>query len=88
MPRENGGMFTPGNWGFQESWPPSALGPVFDIFHGDAHVARLYKAQEGWRLVLRSHHEISSDLDAFRYILDKIAKRMGAFESGAETVYD
>lgn len=81
MALEENGFFSPGKWGFMEGWPRGAEAPVFDVCHGEQHVARIFKDAGEWRLVLRAGGEqLATDLASLLHVLDMVAKRMAAFE--------
>ncbi|MCG8441254.1 MAG: hypothetical protein MI723_05530, partial [Caulobacterales bacterium] len=62
-------------------WPPEADGPVFDLLHGDVHVARVWKDSDNWRLVLRQTHEMTRSLAYLLQTLAILADRMKAVEN-------
>jgi hypothetical protein len=84
MALEDNGFFSPGKWGFMEGWPRGADAPVFDICHGENHVARLFKDRGEWRVVLRPSAQISTDLASLLHVLDMVGRRMAAFETQGE----
>jgi hypothetical protein len=81
MALEDNGFFSPGTWGFMEGWPRGSEAPVFDICHGENHVARLLKDGGEWRVVLRPTAQISTDLASLLHVLDMVGRRISAFET-------
>lgn len=73
-------FFPDGSWGFEENWPRRAEGPVFDLMHGDRHMARVWKEGGRWQLVLRPQSQVTTDLESLLQVLAMIADRMRAFE--------
>ncbi|MGD2132277.1 MAG: hypothetical protein PVI23_05750 [Maricaulaceae bacterium] len=80
MSLEDNGFFSPGKWGFMEGWPRGADAPVFDICHGEVHVARIHKEGGEWRFLLRQTPQMSTDLLSLLQMIDLVGKRMVAFE--------
>ena len=80
MSLEDNGFFAPGKWGFMEGWPRGAEAPVFDICHGEIHVARIHKEDGQWRFLLRQTPQMSTDLLSLLEMIDLVGKRMLAFE--------
>lgn len=64
-----------------EGWPRGSDGPVFDICHGDAHVARIWRDRGAWRLVVRSTQQISCELSSFLQVVAMVADRMQSLET-------
>lgn len=85
MALEDNGFFSPGKWGFMEGWPRGSEAPVFDICHGETHVARLHKERGEWRMVLRPMEgQLTTDLGSLLHVLDMVSRRMAAFETQGE----
>jgi hypothetical protein len=84
MALEDNGFFAPDTWGFMEGWPRGSKAPVFDICHGENHVARLLKVGGEWRIVLRAKTQLSTDLASLLRVLDMVGRRIAAFESQGE----
>lgn len=83
MDASSSDFFTPGHWGFMEGWPRGADGPVFDICHGEDHVARVWRDRGAWKLVVRPSRQITGDLTELLQILAMIADRMRALETAS-----
>ncbi len=81
MALEDNGFFSPDKWGFMEGWPRGGEAPVFDICHGEIHVARIHKERGEWRLVVRPTVQLTTDLAALLHVLDMVGRRMAAFET-------
>lgn len=82
--RDDEPYFSPGRWGFMEAWPPNAKGPVYDLCYGDVHVARVFMDADGWRVTMRRHEGVSSELESLVYVVNLLRERMEAFEKGQE----